>query len=78
MSIDIDSNISLIWVGESEINQVDNAGRHDPTREEKRPQALMWPTARAARESPRCMCRAAMSVKKISNRIASADRLTVA
>jgi len=34
---------------ESEINQVDNAGRHDPTREEKRPQALMWPTERAAR-----------------------------
>lgn len=34
---------------ESEINQVDNEGRFDPSRDEKRPQALMWPTDRAAR-----------------------------
>lgn len=34
---------------ESEINQVDNEGRFDPSREDKRPRALMWPTDRAAR-----------------------------
>ncbi|MEQ9324831.1 MAG: SDR family NAD(P)-dependent oxidoreductase [Polyangiaceae bacterium] len=33
---------------ESEIAQVDNAGRHDPGREDKRPKQLMWPTDRAA------------------------------
>lgn len=34
---------------ESEINQVDNEGHFDASREEKRPKALMWPTDRAAR-----------------------------
>jgi len=33
---------------ESEIAMVDNAGRHDPTRTDKRPKQLMWPTERAA------------------------------
>jgi NAD(P)-dependent dehydrogenase (short-subunit alcohol dehydrogenase family) len=32
----------------SEIAQVDNAGRHDPTKKDKRPQNLMWPTDKAA------------------------------
>ena len=34
---------------QSEINQVDNEGHFDPSREEKRPKLLMWPTDRAAR-----------------------------
>ncbi len=34
---------------ESEIAQVDNAGRHHPDREDKRPARLMWPTDAAAR-----------------------------
>lgn len=34
---------------ESEIAQVDNHGRHDPTRLDKRPKQLMWPADRAAR-----------------------------
>jgi NAD(P)-dependent dehydrogenase (short-subunit alcohol dehydrogenase family) len=33
----------------SEITQVDNHGRHDPSRADQRPAALMWPTDRAAR-----------------------------
>src|SRR5690606_1178224 len=33
----------------SEIAQVDNHGRHDPSRADQRPAALMWPTDRAAR-----------------------------
>jgi len=33
----------------SEINRVDNHGRHDPKRPEMRPQQLMWPTDKAAR-----------------------------
>jgi NAD(P)-dependent dehydrogenase (short-subunit alcohol dehydrogenase family) len=34
---------------ESEINQVDNAGRFDPSRPEQRPRYLMWSAERAAR-----------------------------
>lgn len=34
---------------ESEIAQVDNQGRFDPSREDKRPKNLMWPTDKAAR-----------------------------
>jgi NAD(P)-dependent dehydrogenase (short-subunit alcohol dehydrogenase family) len=34
---------------ESEIAQVDNAGTHDPSREDKRPKNLMWPADRAAK-----------------------------
>lgn len=34
---------------ESEIAQVDNQGRFDPTREDKRPKNLMWPADKAAR-----------------------------
>ncbi|GAB4206925.1 MAG: SDR family oxidoreductase [Sandaracinaceae bacterium] len=34
---------------ESEIAQVDNRGRHDPSRPDKRPKQLMWPADRAAR-----------------------------
>jgi len=34
---------------ESEIAQVDNQGRHDPSREDRRPKNLMWPADRAAR-----------------------------
>jgi NAD(P)-dependent dehydrogenase (short-subunit alcohol dehydrogenase family) len=34
---------------ESEIAQVDNQGRHDPSRPDKRPKGLMWPADRAAR-----------------------------
>lgn len=34
---------------ESEIAQVDNQGRFDPSREDRRPKNLMWPTDRAAR-----------------------------
>ncbi|MEZ4440551.1 MAG: SDR family oxidoreductase [Polyangiaceae bacterium] len=33
---------------ESEIARVDNSGRHDPTRRDKRPQQLMWPAEKAA------------------------------
>lgn len=33
---------------ESEIAQVDNDGRHDPSRVDKRPKNLMWPADRAA------------------------------
>lgn len=33
----------------SEINRVDNFGRHDPTRQESRPRQLLWPTDKAAR-----------------------------
>lgn len=33
----------------SEINQVDNRGVHDPDRQDKRPQSLMWPADKAAR-----------------------------
>ncbi|MDQ3037959.1 MAG: SDR family NAD(P)-dependent oxidoreductase [Myxococcota bacterium] len=35
---------------ESEIAKVDNAGRFDASREDKRPRQLMWPADRAARE----------------------------
>ncbi|MGB5312512.1 MAG: SDR family NAD(P)-dependent oxidoreductase, partial [Polyangiales bacterium] len=34
---------------ESEIAQVDNQGRFDPQREDRRPKNLMWPADRAAR-----------------------------
>jgi NAD(P)-dependent dehydrogenase (short-subunit alcohol dehydrogenase family) len=34
---------------ESEIAQVDNQGRFDPAREDRRPKNLMWPADRAAR-----------------------------
>jgi NAD(P)-dependent dehydrogenase (short-subunit alcohol dehydrogenase family) len=34
---------------ESEIAQVDNQGVHDPSRADKRPKNLMWPSDRAAR-----------------------------
>lgn len=34
---------------ESEIAQVDNEGKHDPSRADKRPKNLMWPADRAAR-----------------------------
>lgn len=34
---------------ESEIAQVDNQGRFDPSREDKRPKNLMWPADKAAR-----------------------------
>lgn len=34
---------------ESEIAQVDNQGRFDPSREDRRPKNLMWPADRAAR-----------------------------
>jgi NAD(P)-dependent dehydrogenase (short-subunit alcohol dehydrogenase family) len=34
---------------ESEIAQVDNQGRFDPSREDRRPKNLMWPSDRAAR-----------------------------
>jgi NAD(P)-dependent dehydrogenase (short-subunit alcohol dehydrogenase family) len=34
---------------ESEINQVDNQGRFNPDREDRRPKRLMWPADRAAR-----------------------------
>ena len=34
---------------ESEIAQVDNQGRFDPQREDRRPKNLMWPTDKAAR-----------------------------
>lgn len=34
---------------ESEIAQVDNAGQHDPSREDRRPKNLMWPADRAAK-----------------------------
>lgn len=34
---------------ESDISRVDNENRHDPSREERRNQQLMWPTDRAAR-----------------------------
>lgn len=34
---------------ESEIAQVDNEGVHDPSREDRRPRRLMWPTDAAAR-----------------------------
>lgn len=33
---------------ESEIAQVDNEGRHDPSRADKRPKNLMWPADKAA------------------------------
>lgn len=33
---------------ESEIAQVDNRGRHDPARADKRPKKLMWPADKAA------------------------------
>lgn len=44
-------SVSIIHPGyvESEIAQVDNAGRHDPSREDKRPKNLMWPADRAAK-----------------------------
>lgn len=34
---------------ESEIGQVDNEGRHDPARKDKRPAKLMWTSEKAAR-----------------------------
>ncbi len=34
---------------ESEINQVDNQGRHHPDRKDRRPQFLMWKSEKAAR-----------------------------
>lgn len=34
---------------ESEIAQVDNQGRHDPSRRDKRPQKLMWTAEKAAK-----------------------------
>jgi NAD(P)-dependent dehydrogenase (short-subunit alcohol dehydrogenase family) len=34
---------------ESEIAQVDNQGRYDPAREDRRPKNLLWPADRAAR-----------------------------
>jgi NAD(P)-dependent dehydrogenase (short-subunit alcohol dehydrogenase family) len=44
-------SVSVIHPGyvESEIAQVDNAGRHDPSRIDKRPRNLMWPADRAAK-----------------------------
>lgn len=44
-------SVTIIHPGyvESEIAQVDNAGRHDPARPDKRPKNLMWPADRAAR-----------------------------
>lgn len=39
----------------SEIAQVDNHGRHDPSREDRRPKNLMWPADRAAREMLRAI-----------------------
>jgi NAD(P)-dependent dehydrogenase (short-subunit alcohol dehydrogenase family) len=50
---------------ESEIAQVDNSGRHDAARVDKRPKNLMWPADRAARvmasaiwsRSASCCCR---------------------
>lgn len=40
---------------ESEIAQVDNQGRHDPSRTDRRPKNLMWPADRAAREMLRAI-----------------------
>jgi NAD(P)-dependent dehydrogenase (short-subunit alcohol dehydrogenase family) len=40
---------------ESEIAQVDNQGRHDPSRPDKRPKNLMWPADKAAREMARAI-----------------------
>jgi NAD(P)-dependent dehydrogenase (short-subunit alcohol dehydrogenase family) len=40
---------------ESEIAQVDNQGRHDPERADKRPRNLMWKADRAAREMVRAI-----------------------
>lgn len=44
-------SVTLIHPGyvESEIAQVDNAGKHDAARVDKRPKNLMWPADRAAR-----------------------------
>lgn len=44
-------SVSLLHPGfvESEIAQVDNEGRHDPSRVDKRPKNLMWPADRAAK-----------------------------
>lgn len=44
-------SVTLIHPGyvESEIAQVDNEGKHDPSRIDKRPKNLMWPADRAAR-----------------------------
>jgi short-subunit dehydrogenase len=44
-------SVSILHPGfvESEIAQVDNEGRHDPSRIDKRPKNLMWPADRAAK-----------------------------
>jgi NAD(P)-dependent dehydrogenase (short-subunit alcohol dehydrogenase family) len=44
-------SVTIIHPGfvESEIAQVDNSGKHDATRVDKRPKNLMWPADRAAR-----------------------------
>lgn len=44
-------SVSILHPGfvESEIAQVDNEGRHDPSRVDKRPKNLMWPADRAAK-----------------------------
>lgn len=40
---------------ESEIAQVDNQGRHDPSRPDRRPKNLMWPADQAARVMARAI-----------------------
>lgn len=40
---------------ESEIARVDNEGRFDPSRKDRRPKQLMWPADRAAREMLRAI-----------------------
>lgn len=44
-------SVTIIHPGfvESEIAQVDNSGKHDPSRVDKRPKNLMWPADKAAR-----------------------------
>ncbi|UJR82080.1 SDR family NAD(P)-dependent oxidoreductase [Sandaracinus amylolyticus] len=60
LSIELDGtgvSCTLVHPGfvESEIAQVDNQGRHDPSRADKRPKNLMWPADRAAREMLRAI-----------------------
>ncbi|AKF05294.1 SDR family NAD(P)-dependent oxidoreductase [Sandaracinus amylolyticus] len=60
LSIELDGtgvSCTLVHPGfvESEIAQVDNQGRHDPARVDKRPKNLMWPADRAAREMLRAI-----------------------
>jgi NAD(P)-dependent dehydrogenase (short-subunit alcohol dehydrogenase family) len=40
---------------ESDISRVDNEGRYDPERADKRPRQLLWPADRAAREMLRAL-----------------------